>query len=129
MARITNKQVRQHVERLQQFNTNNGTIYAEHRKAEDGSLVYVVYSYGEHWPLFAAIKPATTKTDTHRWYWFANSDPTPSPTTTRHRGYALPYLYERNNAPTITQTPLSHLKQIITEGWQYAARKRITGDI
>jgi len=47
MARISNKQVREYVEQRKPFKTANGTIYGVWQTPN----LYVVYSYGHHWPL------------------------------------------------------------------------------
>lgn len=54
--RIANKACRRFVEARQPFRGSN--MYAERRTASHGhSDLYVVYSYGEHWPLYIAEVP------------------------------------------------------------------------
>jgi len=62
------------------FNTRHpkgSTLWSELR--DD---TYVVYSYGNHWPLFINWKGI----------WFSNNSDTPSRTTTRHRTHANPWV-------------------------------------
>lgn len=87
--RTTGQQARQYVKSLTPFH-NNGTNY-RHAKgatlwselltsAGDPDPLYVVYSYGRHWPLFANWKGV----------WFANKDKA-SRTTSKHYGQAHPH--------------------------------------
>lgn len=48
--RIANHQARAYVQELKPFVANN--IFAEFRRDENGNDKYVVFSYGQHWPLF-----------------------------------------------------------------------------
>lgn len=48
--KIANHQARAHVQELKPFVANN--IFAEFRRDENGNDKYVVFSYGQHWPLF-----------------------------------------------------------------------------
>jgi len=113
MKRVANKQVRAMVETLEEFTNTNQTITGTHRTLGDGTQVYVVTSYGDHWPMYVAI---------HRdggWQWLQNSDPTPSSTTTRHMGFALPWLYSAaidTKRPTITPTPRNQLIYLLENG-------------
>jgi hypothetical protein len=78
ITRINGRKCRPYVQERKAFQNSNGQLYG---KWETPSL-YVVYSYGEHWPLFAW----SGRTDT----WYQNEDKC-SPTTSRHRTYAHPY--------------------------------------
>lgn len=57
--------------------SHNTTLYS----AAVGRL-YVVYSYGEHWPLYIY--------DTDMGVWFENTTKPPSSTTSRHHNAARP---------------------------------------
>lgn len=78
--RINGRKCRPYVQERKAFTNSNGQLYA----IKHTPLLYVVYSYGEHWPLFVW----------DGFDWYENEDKY-SPTTTRHRSYANPY------APTI----------------------------
>lgn len=80
MALIPVRDCRELVERRQPFKTY-GSLYAEHTSASDGSDLYVVYSYGPHWPLYVYHNPTGL--------WFGNADKT-SMTTSRHASAARP---------------------------------------
>jgi hypothetical protein len=88
------------------FKANNiysefyGDANTEWHKMRDGEPMYVVYSYGEHWPLF--IYHYLTDT------WFENSDKR-SVTTSKHRSQAHPH------APT-RPVPCSFMKDIVFYG-------------
>tara|TARA_R100001480_G_scaffold53717_1_gene66911 strand:+ start:98 stop:391 length:294 start_codon:yes stop_codon:yes gene_type:complete len=73
MDRVANKDCRSYVERKEEFEGSN--LYA--RKI--GKL-YVVYSYGEHYPMFLFRKG----------WWYENGDGS-SRSTARQRSQARPY--------------------------------------
>ena len=75
--RTTNRQARDYVRNGIPFRNSNGQLFARW----ESPTIYVVYSYGEHWPLFIY------STDTRAWY--ANEDKA-SPTTSSHFTYAHP---------------------------------------
>lgn len=87
--RTTGQKARQYVQSLTPFHnngTNNrhtkgSTLWGEWLTfADDSDPLYVVYSYGKHWPLFANWKGV----------WFANKDKH-SRTTSKHYGQAHPH--------------------------------------
>lgn len=80
MAKIANRDVRNHVMRKEVFETNNETIFSKrvHSSMVD---VYVVYSYGYHFPMYVY--------DYNSGEWYGNSDKY-SRTTSSHQGYARP---------------------------------------
>lgn len=67
---LTNKQCRDYVRRHCEFRNKNNTIFAQRKKD-----LYVVYSYGYHWPLYVY------DFETQKWY--GNEDKY-SVTTSRH---------------------------------------------
>jgi hypothetical protein len=74
--RINNHDMRRLVTDRHLFTNNNETVYAQHR----GDL-YVVYSYGEHFPMYAFDEVACV--------WLGNKDKY-SRTTTTHQSLARP---------------------------------------
>ena len=74
--RINGRQCRPFVQDRKAFTNSNGQLYA----VRHTPLLYVVYSYGEHWPLFVW----------DGFDWYENED-SYSPTTSRHRSNANPY--------------------------------------
>lgn len=76
-VRTTNRGSRKYVATLVPFRNSNGQLFARWVSPQ----LYVVFSYGEHWPLFL------WSADTRRWY--ANEDKASS-TTSRHYTYAHP---------------------------------------
>ena len=73
MDRVANKDCRSYVERKEEFNGSN--LYAEKI-----GKIYIVYSYGEHYPMFLCRKG----------HWYENSDGS-SRSTSRQRSQARPY--------------------------------------
>lgn len=73
---VTRREARAKVQARHPFRTSNGQLFA---RWETPSL-YVVYSYGDHWPLF--LWNGTE--------WFENEDRR-SVTTSHHRGYTHPH--------------------------------------
>lgn len=63
------------------FESSNGNLYGEWRTTAYGGYVYVVYSYGPHWPLFIYFP----QTDA----WVENSDRR-SVTTSKHLSCSRP---------------------------------------
>lgn len=74
--RINGRKCRPYVQNRKAFTNSNGQLYG----VSHTPLLYVVYSYGEHWPLFVW----------DGFDWYENEDRC-SPTTSRHRSYAHPY--------------------------------------
>lgn len=98
--RINGRNCRPYVEKKIPFKNSNGQLFGRW----ETPLMYVVYSYGTHWPLYV-----WTGFD-----WFENEDYY-SRTTTRHRSNARPY-----NSPTQPRS-CSWLKLIIAAHKNYAA--------
>ena len=97
--RTTNTQCRAFVKTRSTFTNSNKQLFGRY----ETPLLYVVYSYGDHWPLFAW--------DGFEWY--ENEDKC-SPTTSHHHGYAHPH------APT-TKVSCGWLKAriaMIREGYR-----------
>ena len=76
MSRIANSDAGRYVSQRAPFITNNKTMYSEF----NGDL-YVVYSYGQHFPMYVF--------DTTTHMWFGNSDKY-SRTTSQHQSKAHP---------------------------------------
>lgn len=76
--RINGRQASDYVRNGINFKNSNGQLYGHWTSPS----LYVVYSYGEHWPLF--IYSADLRC------WFANEDKT-SRTTARHYSVAYPH--------------------------------------
>lgn len=74
--RINGRTCRPYVQARKAFKNSNGQLYAVNHTP----LLYVVYSYGDHWPLFVW--------DGFDWY---QNEEKFSNTTTRHRSHAHPY--------------------------------------
>ena len=76
IPRINGRTCRPYVQAKKAFKNSNGQLYAVWHTP----MLYVVYSYGEHWPLFV-----------HDGFdWYENEDKC-SRTTARHHSLANPY--------------------------------------
>ena len=83
IPRIANKDARRFVEARKPFKGNN--LYAERHIASHGHTdLYVVYSYGEHFPIYAAEVG-----DCGQVHWYEN-DGKWSQSTSRHQSQARP---------------------------------------
>jgi hypothetical protein len=79
-AKIANRDARQYVQTKRPFAASN--LYSEWKKLGD-RYVYIVYSYGPHWPLFLY--------DNEVGVWFENMDHY-SRTTSKHRSQSHPHV-------------------------------------
>lgn len=79
MSKISTRSCRCRVQSCQEFQCY-GSLYARWETASDGTRLYAVYSYGEHWPLFV----------NHDGTWYENSDRY-SVTTSKHRSATHPH--------------------------------------
>lgn len=80
MSRISNREVRAKVEGLEEFMTNNKTLYAYWR-GTDANRRYCVFSYRDRWPIIIYVPQLFT--------WFENETKY-SYTTSRHMTHARP---------------------------------------
>ena len=79
---ITNKQMCEYTTYQIPFKTSTGTVFAnEPTNSYEGQDLYVVYSYGEHFPIYVY--------DSSCEMWFGNYD-RHSTTTSRHQTMARP---------------------------------------
>ena len=104
MDRVANKDCRSYVERKEEFNGSN--LYARNI-----GKIYVVYSYGKHYPMFLFRKEN----------WYENSDGY-SVSTRKHHGQARPMygvkqstfkIAERIDQPFLKPLPTKEMKKII----------------
>lgn len=88
LTRCNNRDARSYVQCRKNFKANN--LYAQHHKTLHDDEVYIVYSYGQHFPLFVYHYRTNT--------WFENEDKY-SKTTSKHRSQAHPW-QDTKKAPT-----------------------------
>lgn len=81
MKTIATKDARPYVEQGLEFQNNNKQLFGTWTHFTSGERIYVVTSYGPHWPLFIFAPEQNL--------WFGNEDKY-SPTTSRHRTYCQP---------------------------------------
>ena len=82
MDTISNNEMSEFTTHQQHFRNNNGTVYT---KSINHEQLYVVYSYGEHWPMYVHDNVSHT--------WFGNGDRYSRPTTNRHTVMATPDIH------------------------------------
>ena len=74
--RISGQRARPYVQERKPFTNSNGQLFGRY----EAPLIYVVYSYDDHWPLFV-----------HDGFgWYENEDKI-SPTTSKHRTQTHPH--------------------------------------
>jgi len=83
METINNNQMSEFTTHHRQFKNNNGTVYTTDQVHPD---LYIVYSYGEHWPMYVYDDVSNA--------WFGNSTKYDQPTTNKHTTLSRP------NVPT-----------------------------
>jgi len=111
LPRINGRHCRPYVQGLKPFRNSNGQLYATWVRDSAGDR-YIVYSYGEHWPL-------------HIWdsvsqCWYSNTDRR-SRTTSRHYSQAHPLT-------THPASPLNlHSMLLLAQrGYAALAERRVT---
>lgn len=95
----TGQKCRAYVQECRAFHNSNRQLYGRHERG-----LYVVYSYGEHWPLFIYDGAQ----------WLENSDRA-SMTTSKHRSQARPVHV------TTTLASCNDMRAIINAAWQRRA--------
>lgn len=112
--RCSNKDARRSIQARQDFVNHGGSLYGAHQYGM--ASLYVVYSYGQHFPV--AVYESQTR------QWFYNEDRY-SATTSRHQSIvrqALPESYHRLD--TEMMNTLIHC-----EGRKYKLAHQLGGDI
>lgn len=115
--RINGRQCRSHVQGRKPFRNSNGQLYAHWTAAgvpyadTPVGMRYVVYSYGEHWPL-------------HIWddasqRWYSNADKYGT-TTSRHHTQSHPLC-------DTTPLPLMAMRLLAREGYPALVAARLAG--
>jgi hypothetical protein len=79
--RIANRDAKGYVAKRKPFNGSH--LYAVEKTTATGTQLYVVYSYGEHYPMYIAETAGTMTA------WYVNDEPS-SQSTGRHRSQANP---------------------------------------
>jgi hypothetical protein len=104
---VKNSDIRSHVDALHDFETNNKTVYGEKK-----GKYYVVYSYGEHYPMYVCDFEAEV--------WLGNNEKS-SRTTERHKKHAKPLIIIHQWFNT------SQLQFIMYYGFNNYIAKRLEG--
>jgi hypothetical protein len=106
--KIANRDARPLVQQLHPFKGSN--LFAQYRPEGNG-VRYIVYSYGDHWPLFIHCH------DT----WFENEDKS-SRTTAKHRTQTHPH------CPTVLLS-YQWMVRLATGGYEAIAKARVLGAV
>lgn len=130
-TRINGRKASDYVTKRVPFTNSNKQLYGHWEGAgvpysEGSAMRYVVYSYGDHWPLFVW--------DDASQRWYGNSD-RHSVTTSKHRTYAHPRLATgdttnsdtTNSDNTIHWLPLMSIRLLAREGYAALAAARVHG--
>ena len=118
--RIANRDARRFVEHRMVFSGSN--LFSEVRStilAPKESL-YIVYSYGTHWPLLLCSSFFTGDERVH--VWVGNSDKY-SRSTTRHMSLCVPHGEE------ILWVPRTELLEVQSSGYAGYVKKRLEGRV
>jgi hypothetical protein len=109
IKRVANANARSYVKKRVEFQGSNAFARELHT---DHSTLYVVYSYGEHFPMFIA---ETDNDNVTRWY--ANQDRF-SMTTTKHWGQLHPHVEYMVPMDTARMRVLAHggLMELFSRG-------------
>lgn len=106
MAYTPCQQARAKVQAREVFKTSNGQLFARWETPD----LYVVYSYGSHWPLFVWNGSE----------WFENED-RHSVTTSKHRGYTHPHTATQLRSVTALR---KFIVQMVSEHEKHLAATR-----
>jgi hypothetical protein len=109
LPKIPNKEARSYVQRREKFSNVNHTMFAVWYKYKDVPH-YVVYSYGESWPLFVWCNG----------FWYENTTKY-STTTSRHRTQAHP------QCETV-KLPLDQIQTLAWGGISDLIRDKLQGE-
>lgn len=108
--KIANRDARSLVQRLHPFEGNNlfaQFFCANPSSADPGDHGYVVFSYGQHWPLFVHCNGV----------WYENEERA-SVSTSKHRTQVHPH------QPTVLLS-LTWMQRLVKGGYKAIARERI----
>jgi hypothetical protein len=92
MKRVSNREASTLAGKQEHFRTNNGTLTGRWVTP----WLYVVFSYGDHWPLYVYEKVGGT--------WLENEDKF-SRTTSKHRGQVRPVVVSKPTGGVVWQYP------------------------
>jgi len=114
METINNNQMSEFTTHHRQFKNNNGTVYTTDQVHPD---LYIVYSYGEHWPMYVYDGVSNA--------WFGNSTKYDQPTTNKHTTLAKP------DVGFIHMLPLDEMQHLIDFGGYagYCAKRCMGNDV
>jgi hypothetical protein len=114
--RVNNSDIKKHVDKLENFETNNQTVYGIKDSNSEGEMfdktpsVYAVYSYGYHFPMYVYDLEAKV--------WLGNKDKY-SRTTSAHQTKARPSQGIHQWFST------DELRTIIDQGFKETVSKRL----
>lgn len=106
--KIANKDARSYVQSQHPFEGSN--LYAQFKPEGDG-IRYIVYSYGEHFPMFIHCNGT----------WYENEDRY-SRTTSKHRSQCHPLV-------TTVKLTTEWMKRLAYGGFQAIAKDRVVGEV
>lgn len=111
--KVSNGEMRHCVIRKDPFTNHNSTVEAHWVSDYSGDMRYVVYSYGDHFPMYIY--------DERLSQWFGNADRY-SVTTSRHQSQCMPV--DRDD---ITWLETHLLRRLAIHGYDELVRQRLLG--
>ena len=111
--KISNSDMRVHVQQRDVFTNHNSTVEAYWKADNRGDMRYVVYSYGDHFPMYIY--------DERLSQWFGNRDRY-SVTTSRHQSQCMPVVRD-----DITWLETHWMQRLVGYGYDELVRQRLLG--
>lgn len=124
---LTNRQCGVAAANMQSFRNGNKTLWGEYRTAQDGTKLFVTFSYNEAWPLTAVMlnqgsgaESAKSAESADKRY-FVNKDKY-SVTTTRHASIVRPWHAKQDHISHVTR---EELYRLVTYGYTSLVRDKL----
>lgn len=120
---LTNRQCGIAAVNMQPFRNGNKTLWGEYRTAQDGTKLFVTFSYNTAWPLTAVVLNQSSDSDGADKRYFINKDKY-SVTTTRHASIVRPWHAKQDH---ISHVPREELYRLVTYGYTSLVRSKLEG--
>ena len=118
---LTNRQCGIAAVNMQPFSNGNKTLWGEYRTAQDGTKLFVTFSYNTAWPLTAVVLNQSSDSDGADKRYFINKDKY-SVTTTRHASIVRPWHAKQDHISHMTR---EELYRLVTYGYTSLVRDKL----
>ena len=118
---LTNRQCGIAAVNMQPFRNGNKTLWGEYRTAQDGTRLFVTFSYNTAWPLTAVVLNQSSDSDGADKRYFINKDKY-SVTTTRHASIVRPWHAKQEHISHVTR---EELYRLVTYGYTSLVRDKL----